>query len=206
VLNLQASFERLDDPFTLHLAQGLLEPAQVRRLYESRPRDPRRIVRAERSHEKQYAMNLLYLVENDARNPDAGLHGEWARLVDELMSSAFMDWLEAGTGLRLRHLVTDIGMYTHEDGDFISIHKDKPNKALTAILYLNEHWPAEAGGCYEVHRSADPGEPPVRTISPRAGQFLAFPPSDRSWHAVSPVTTGGALTRLTVQLELWFDK
>lgn len=206
MLNLRASLEHTSNPFTLHLAQGLLAPDQVRRLYDTRPREPKRIVRAELEHEKQYAMNLLYLVENGERNPDAGLGAEWAALVDDLTSPAFMDWLEEGTGLRLRHLVTDVGMYTHEDGDFISIHKDKPNKALTAVLYVNERWPSDAGGHYEVHRGPDPGEGPVRSIPPRAGQFLAFPPTDRSWHAVSPVTTGGALTRLTVQLEFWFEK
>lgn len=206
MLNLRASLDHLTDPFTVHVAQGLLEPAQVRALYAARPSGYERIVRAEATHEKQYAMNLLYLVEDGRRNAEAGLGPEWEVLVDDLRSSAFLDWLEAGTALSVRHLVTDIGIYTHEDGDFISIHKDKPNKALTAILYLNEHWPADAGGHYVIHRSADPEEAPVRSIPPRAGQFLAFPPTDRSWHAVSPVTTHGTLTRLTVQLEFWFDK
>ncbi len=206
MLNLNSRLEEANDVFTLFLAQGLLDPTQVRRLYESRPRQGKRIARLELSHEKQYAMNLLYLVENSLRNPGAGLGPEWELLVDDLTSSAFMDWLESGSGLRLRHLVTDIGMYTHEDGDFISVHRDKPNKALTAILYMNEHWPHDAGGHYEVRQSSNPDEAPVRTIPPRAGQFLAFPPTDRSWHAVAPVTTGGTLTRLTVQLEFWIDK
>ena len=206
MLNLNSRLDEYADVFTLFLAQGLLDPTRVRRLYESRPRESTRIVRSELRHEKQYAMNLLYLVENGQRNPDAGLDPEWELLVDDLTSSAFMDWLETGTGLSLRQLVTDVGIYTHEDGDFISVHKDKPNKALTAILYVNEHWPHDGGGHYEVRRTSNPDEAPVRTIPPRAGQFLAFPPTDRSWHAVAPVRTGGALTRLTVQLEFWFNK
>jgi 2OG-Fe(II) oxygenase superfamily len=206
MLNLSSRMDESDDVFTFFLAQGLVGPAQARRLYESRPRPSKRITRSELSHEKQYAMSLLYLVENGRRNPDAHLEPEWEALVGDLTGSAFADWLEAGTGLGLHHLVTDIGMYTHEDGDFISVHKDKPSKALTAILYLNEDWPHDGGGHYEVRRSPDPDEAPVRTIAPEAGQLLAFPPTDRSWHAVGPVTTGGTLTRLTVQLEFWSDQ
>jgi Rps23 Pro-64 3,4-dihydroxylase Tpa1-like proline 4-hydroxylase len=206
MLNLNSHLDESTDVFTLFVAQGLLDPAQVRQLYQSRPRSSKRIVRSELSHEKQYAMNLVYLVENGARNQDAGLSPEWETLVDDLTSGAFMDWLEAGTGLSLRYLARDIGMYTHENGDFISVHKDKLNKALTAILYLNDDWPHDAGGHYEVRRSSNPDDKPVRTIPPRAGQLLAFAPTDRSWHAVAPVKAEAALTRLTVQLEFWVDK
>jgi SM-20-related protein len=206
MLNLKAPFERRDDPFVLHLAQNLLDHSRLRSLYESTPRGTKRIVRTEASHEKQYAMNLLYLVENDARNRAAALTSEWSELLDDLESSAFREWLEAGTGLRLRHLPTDIGVYTHDDGDFITVHKDKPTKALTAVLYLNDRWPEDAGGHYEIRRSGDGREAPVRTIPPSGGQLLAFPPTQSSWHAVSPVTTGGTLTRLTVQIEFWFEK
>lgn len=206
MLNLNSHLDKSTDVFTLFLAQGLLDPARARRLYETRPRGTKRIVRSELSHDKQYAMNLLYLLENDQRNPDADLDPEWESLVDDLTSSEFMNWLESGTGVSLRGLTADIGMYTHGDGDFISVHRDKPNKALTAILYVNEHWPHDGGGLFEMHSTSNRDKVPARTIAPRAGQFLAFAPTDRSWHAVGPVSTGGALTRLTVQLEYWVDK
>ncbi|HET8662502.1 MAG TPA: 2OG-Fe(II) oxygenase [Micromonosporaceae bacterium] len=208
LLNTQVKLEHVEEPFTLHLAQGMLSDEQVRTLYATAPLSQAQpIARTDPDHEKQYKMNLLYLLyDGQPSEAAAGLAPAWSALLDDLRSEGFMTWLEAGTNQKLRDLSFDIGVYTHVDGDFISVHKDKPNKALTAILYLNEDWPAGAGGEYEVRPSGDPRAEPLRRIPPRGGQFLAFPPTDRSWHAVSRVDTGGRVTRLTVQLEFWFHR
>ncbi len=205
MLNTQTTFEKVTEPFTLYLAQGTLTPEQVAVLYANRPQDGyRRIEVSDPHHEKQYAMNLLYLQQDNVPSPGTHtLHPAWASLLADLRSDGFTHWLEAGTGLTLRSLVTDIGIYTHDNGDFISVHKDKPHKAITAILYLNPRWPQEAGGDYEVRASGEPEREPVRRIPPRGGQFLAFPPTERSWHSVSPLRIDSTLTRLTVQLEYW---
>jgi len=207
MLNLQRSFDHITDPFTIHLADGVLTDDQVRELYATAPKTGfERIEVLDPAHEKQYAMNLLYLLkDSEPSEAAAGLAPPWAELLGALREDDFLDWLEEGTGLALRGLTADIGVYTHDDGDFISVHKDKANKAITAILYLNPHWPREAGGAYEVRVSEDPAAEPARRIPPRAGQFLAFPPTDKSWHSVSRVTTGDTITRLTVQLEFWLD-
>jgi Rps23 Pro-64 3,4-dihydroxylase Tpa1-like proline 4-hydroxylase len=208
VLDTQAVLTRSTEPFELYLAERVLDPETVEALYRTAPTDGyERIEVLDPAHEKQYAMNLRYLQEDDERSRGAAdLSPEWSRLLDVLAGEDFRGWLERGTSLPLSGLSTDIGIYTHQDGDCISVHKDKPNKAITAILYLNPVWPENAGGHYEVRESADPLRPPVRTIPPRGGQFLAFPPTDRSWHSVSAVDTGGAVTRLTVQLEFWLER
>jgi Rps23 Pro-64 3,4-dihydroxylase Tpa1-like proline 4-hydroxylase len=199
-------FEHITDPFQVHLAHDVMPVEVVRSLYAAAPLDRTgQIQQTDPQHEKQYKMNLLYLVRDGKPARDVTPDQAWGDLVTELLSDRFTTWLEAGVGLSLGALPVDIGMYTHVDGDFISVHKDKPNKAITAILYLNERWPAEYGGQYEVRASKDPAAEPVRRIPPRPGQVLAFPPTDRSWHSVSKVTTGGAATRLTVQLEYWFE-
>ncbi len=207
LLNTQAKFHRIDEPFTIHLAQGTLTPEQVKALYAAAPLDKTaQIARTDPRHEKQYRMNLVYLVrDGEEAKAAAALPPVWSQLLADLRSEDFMTWLEAGTELKLADLVLDIGVYTHVDGDFISVHKDKPNKAITAILYLNDQWPTGYGGEYEVRGSANPDAQPVRRIPPLPGQFLAFPPTGTSWHSVSKVDTGGALTRLTVQLEFWFE-
>lgn len=200
-------FEHITDPYTIHIARELLPLETVERLYASAPGNRyKRIEVLDTSKEKQYAMNLLYL-QKDSKPTDesATLSAEWQSLVKDLRSDWFMEWLEAGTGLELSDLPTDIGIYTHNDGDYISVHKDKSNKSITAILYLNPEWPTTAGGAYEVRNSGDADDAPVRSIYPEAGQFLAFPPSDHSWHAVSKIDTGQSMTRLTVQLEFWLD-
>lgn len=201
------SFDHIEEPFAIYLAQGLLTADQADALYRTAPLlNTEKIAQVDPEHEKQYRMGLVYLVrDGEPSDVASALSPEWAELLRDLRSDEFMDWLEARTDLKLRGLSMDIGVYTHVDGDFISVHKDKLNKAITAILYLNSDWPAGCGGEYEVRSGNDPVAEPVRRIPPRAGQFLAFPPGDRSWHSVSRVDTGGSVVRLTVQLEFWFE-
>ena len=206
MLNLQSRFEHFNDPYELHIAQDLLSRNQVRALYDTMPRNLNRFLRDDAAHEKQYALNLLFLAQDNVTDEISALSPEWQELLLDLQGDVFADWIEAGVGKRLRQLPTDIGIYTYDDGDYISVHKDKPHKAITAVLYLNEVWPPGAGGDYEMRTSGDPDEAPVRVIPPRPGQLLAFPPTSSSWHAVSRVNTQGKWTRLTVQLEYWNER
>ncbi|MFJ2269915.1 2OG-Fe(II) oxygenase [Streptomyces sp. NPDC087849] len=208
MLNTQAEFEHITDPFAIHLAQNALAAESVKSLYENAPRDGyKRVVVSDPNHDKQYAMNLLSLQKGGDKISAVtdSLSPQWKQLLQELRGDQFVSWLERGTGIKLRHLATEIGIYIHDPGDFISVHKDKTDKALTAILYLTPYWPEDGGGQYEVRNSPDPADEPARRISPRAGQFLAFPPSEKSWHSVSEVTASDEVKRVTVQLEFWLE-
>ncbi|WP_062980527.1 2OG-Fe(II) oxygenase [Nocardia anaemiae] len=205
LINTGRQFNTATEPFEFHLVENALSQRDVNSLESTAPKDGfKRIEVHDPNHEKQYTMNLRYLFRDD--NPYGtvdDLSPSWRQLLDELRSEEFINWLEEGTSLKLRDLSTDIGIYTHDDNDYISVHKDKPNKALTAILYLNSSWPSDGGGHYEVRVSPDPRIDPVRRIAPEGGRLLVFPPTDQSWHSVSPISTGGKITRLTVQLEFW---
>jgi len=207
MLRKETPFVHVDTPFTVHVAQGLLDEEAVAELYATAPVDRvSTIDRSDPAHEKQYRMNLFYLMVNNQRSKRAAQLPEiWRSLLDDLTGDAFVTWLSEGTGLDLHGLSQDVGVYTHVEGDYISVHKDKPEKAITAILYLNPRWPTGAGGEFEIRFGGDPASPHAFRLPPRPGQLLAFPPTERSWHAVSRVSGGEDLTRLTVQLEYWFD-
>jgi hypothetical protein len=206
MLNLNSPFVHIDSPYTLHVAQNTLTKDEATDLFTTAPIDRiTTISRTDPRSEKQYRMNLTYLMVNgrEARTARA-LPGPWQALFDDLASDRFTRWLSSGTGLELGSLSRDMGIYTHVDGDYISVHKDKPEKAITAILYLNDSWPSDGGGEFEVRTSGDAGEAPALSLPPRPGRLLAFPPTDSSWHSVSTVRTDGGPPRLTVQLEYWF--
>jgi SM-20-related protein len=205
MLNLSDDLRHSHAPFTWHLATGLLNTEQLRELERERPAADtgRRAVVEGTRREKHYRMNVLTLVDGNVRTQAAdSLSPSWKALLDDLESDEFMDWLCRVTDLDLRGLPSEIGVYTYHRGDYISLHKDKPTKALTAILYLNEVWPAEGGGNFEVRASGRSADAPLESVPPLGGRLLAFPPSDTSWHAVSRIETDD-VTRLTVQLEFW---
>jgi SM-20-related protein len=207
MINYAATVRHTYEPFAWHLATGLLRPEQVSELERNPPstEGARRAIVEGTRRDKQYRMNVLTLVADNARTPATEtLASVWKCLLDELESDAFLGWLSDLVDINLRGLPAEIGVYTYTKGDYISLHKDKPTKALTAILYLNEDWPIGGGGEFEVRASARSADDPVESVPPRGGQLLAFPPSDSSWHAVSVIETEH-VTRLTMQLEYWLS-
>lgn len=192
-------------PFELFVGAGLLGEDRLRELTTTAPTSRvERIAVDDPAHEKQYRMNLVSLLEAENETAHvAALPPVWRSLLEDLRSRRFTAWLEKSTGIGLAGLERSIGIYAHRNGDFLSVHKDKPTKAITAILYVNEHWPEEAGGRFQCFATGEPGAPPVAEIHPEGGRLLAFKPTDSSWHAVSEVCHPRGLERLTVQIEYW---
>lgn len=205
MLDLSVELTEQTYPFQLFAGKDLLGRDQLAELAANAPtRSTTKIAVDDPQHEKQYRMNLVSLVEAEADTGHVGsLPENWVLLLKELRGDDFTRWLEAGTGIRLSGLERSIGLYVHRNGDFLSVHKDKPTKAITAILYLNPEWPAEAGGRFQCFASSDPEASPVSEIAPAGGQLLAFKPTDQSWHAVSVITHPTGEERLTVQIEYW---
>ncbi|WP_329126889.1 2OG-Fe(II) oxygenase [Streptomyces sp. NBC_01465] len=204
MLDTAQDMTEVTDPFTYHVISDVLTPQDVALLETTAPVDGAEpAVALQPGREKNYRMNILYLMYQDETRPAAdALTGPWETLYDELTGDAFLDWLTDNTRLPLREAKLDLAVYRHVEGDFISVHKDKTEKLLTAIVYLNSSWPTDGGGAYEVRSCSDPAVPPARSLPPRGGSMLAFPPSERSWHSVGKVKAGTP-TRLTVQLEFW---
>lgn len=208
MINYSAQVKHTYEPFTWHLATGVLQQGQIRELEHEKPSadSGRRAIAEEERREKRYRMNVLTLVAGNARTKAAAtLAPSWKALLDDLESDTHLAWLSEAVDIDLRGLPTEIGVYSYTKGDYISLHKDKPAKALTAILYLNERWPADGGGHFEVRASGRSADRPVESVPPVGGQLLAFPPNDTSWHSVSSIETD-QVARLTVQLEFWLRK
>ena len=65
------------------------------------------------------------------------------------------------------------------------IHTDSKTKIITVLIYMNEHWQADAGRL-RLLRSADDLEDYVAEVPPNGGTLLAFKRADNSWHGHKP--------------------
>lgn len=110
-------------------------------------------------------------------------------------SRAFLDWLEAATGIAgLEYDPANYGGGTHEnfDGRDLRPHVDfnyhpvtKLHRRLNVIVYLNEEWDASWGGSLELYRDPrDPYDRPIE-ILPSFNRCVIFETSERSWHGFS---------------------
>ncbi|MFF7019506.1 2OG-Fe(II) oxygenase [Streptomyces klenkii] len=203
MLRTTAEFTRTSGPIAAHVATGILTDSAVRELDAAYPGADRFEKVVFSSPVKRFRLGSLRLSRDGERLPAAErLPAVWSRLLDGLDGPEFTARLEEVTGLALAGLPRDTGLFTHAEGEFISLHHDEPEKALTVVLYFNRDWPADGGGHFEVRASHNPTTAPVRSLPPAAGTAVAFDSS--VWHATSTVTTGRTL-RAAV-LEFWRDR
>jgi hypothetical protein len=109
-------------------------------------------------------------------------------LVGELTSPAFADAIGCQLGLpdlgSRPTLVTLCRALNRRHG---TIHTDSRSKIATALLYLNEHWNPEDGGCLRLLRREDDIDSlVVPEIPPLYGQLVVFRRSDCSFHGHLP--------------------
>lgn len=110
------------------------------------------------------------------------------RLIGELVSPAFADAIGTRLGLpglgSHPTLVTICGSLNKRHG---TIHTDSRSKIVTALVYLNEHWPDTSAGCFRLLRRIDDIDDLVLPeIPPLYGHLVAFRRADNSFHGHLP--------------------
>lgn len=110
------------------------------------------------------------------------------RLIGELTSRAFADAIGTRLGLpdlgSFPTLVTICGSLNKRHG---TIHTDSRSKIVTALVYLNEHWPDTSGGCFRLlNRLDDIDDLVLPEIPPLYGHLVAFRRADNSFHGHLP--------------------
>ena len=110
----------------------------------------------------------------------------------ELNSSLFIYFLERLSGIE--GLMPDPffaeGGYTmFRTGGTLNIHADFSRhdnlgleRRLNVLIYLNDDWKEELGGCFRLY---DPSLKPIKEISPSGNRLLVFSTSDQSFHGFS---------------------
>ncbi len=154
--------------------------------------------------EKGYAYEVRALVALGASapwRPDL-LSPAWFELATDLCSPAYRHALAACTGCVLDGLAMEANLFHYGPGSWQGPHLDLADKVVTHVLYFNEGWGLDDGGCLQVLSSGF-AEDVVAEVVPEIGSSVVLVRSDRSWHAVAPVAPTCTTTRRAVTVTFY---
>jgi SM-20-related protein len=182
-------------PYQWAAVSDLFTPNDAAALASSFPRDHYKLVSGY-GGEKDYEYEARQLIGMGANTVAYRefLAEPWQRLAADFLSPGYRDALSALTGIDLSAAPLEVNVFHYGPGASLGAHTDLPDKVVTHVLYFNESWQVENGGCLTVLRSKDPASA-VAVIPPIVGNSAVLVRSTQSWHAVSPVVPQCCLSR-----------
>lgn len=130
--------------------------------------------------------------------PAEDLPPQWRALLADLTGEAYRADVARLLGQRPAGAV-EIRLVRHEPGDWLGPHTDREEKLFSHIVYFNDGWRAEFGGCLEILDSDDPAAVAGRVV-PALGASALLAQAPHSWHQVSEVDAATARGRMSLLL------
>lgn len=183
------------EPYRWALIDGLFSPPDADALATTFPHDRfKRLSHYGGDKDSEYeARALIGMGERVVSAPD-GLSDAWRALANDFLSPDYRAAMSSLTGFDLSAAPLEVNVFHYPPGGLLGAHPDLPDKIVTHVLYFNQSWNDEDGGCLTILRSED-SQDIVTTVSPVVGNSAVLVRSDDSWHAVSPVVKGCRLSR-----------
>jgi hypothetical protein len=183
------------EPYRWAAVNHLFKRADADRLARTFPMDHYKLVSAyggEKDYEYE-ARELIAMGADEVSNvPD--LSYEWRSLAEDFLSPSYRNALSELTGCDLSAAPLEVNVFHYGPGASLGAHSDLPDKVVTHVLYFNDAWDPQNGGCLSI-LSAKDSAAVVAEIPPIVGSSAVLVRSDNSWHAVSPVVNDSRISR-----------
>jgi hypothetical protein len=144
-------------PFSWAEIGGLYSPEDAAALAASFPHDHFKTVSGY-GGEKNYdyeARALVSMGTHAIAFPEE-LSEAWLELAQDLGSAGYREAMSEMTGIDLRSVPMEVNVFHYGPGASLGAHPDLPDKLVTHILYFNESWDRNDGGCLSILRGNDP--------------------------------------------------
>jgi len=178
----------LTDPYAWGAISNLFSTRDGAALADSFPGDHFKTVK-DYDGEKEYEYEARALIEMGANTVSRSeeLSAAWKSLAHDLLSDEYRVAMSLLTRCDLRKVPMEVNVFHYGPRAHLGPHADLKDKLVTHVLYFNESWKREDGGCLTILRSAVPTAVAAE-ISPLVGNSVVLVRSDNSWHAVPPVS------------------
>src|SRR5439155_4403979 len=134
-------------PFSYAVVDGLFRPRDAAALAGSYPTDHYRVLNARDEKAYRYdARPFIAFGTGELRFPER-LSPEWRTLGADLASPAYREALGDLVRLDLRDAPVEVNLFHYGPRAMLEAHPDLPDKVVTHVLYFNESWERQYGGC-----------------------------------------------------------
>jgi SM-20-related protein len=130
------------------------------------------------------------------------LSAAWLGLAHDLLSPAYRVAMSLLTGCDLSSVPMEANVFHYGPGACLGPHPDLDDKLVTHVIYFNQSWDREDGGCLTILGSADPNDITAE-ITPIVGNSVVLVRSKNSWHAVSRVLNNCRTSRRSLTLTFY---
>ena len=93
----------------------------------------------------------------------------------------------------------EVNVVHYGPGAFMGPHLDLKEKLVTHVLYFNQAWDQQHGGCINILRSSNPSDV-LSEILPVVGNSVLLVRSNQSWHSVSRVAKDCRTSRRSINV------
>jgi 2OG-Fe(II) oxygenase superfamily len=188
------------DPYQWAFVDRLFSTEDAAQLAATFPRDRFEEVAGD-DGEKSYEYMARSLIHMGAAVPShaEGLSPTWRALAEDLLSAEYRSALTGIVGRDLSSALMEINVIDYGPGARLGPHVDLKEKMVSHILYFNETWNPQHGGCLNILRSSDPADV-FAEILPVVGNSVILVRSDRSWHSVSRVAQDCRTSRRSINV------
>jgi SM-20-related protein len=192
-----------NEPYRWAAIDELFSPADAAALAATFPSDHFKDV-AGYDGEKNRKFEIRPLIRMGEQSISGGkaISAAWRALANDFLAPTYRDAIASLTGIDLREAGLEVNVFHYPPGGSHGPHPDHRNKLVTHVLYFNESWNDDDGGCLTILRSSDPGDI-ASIISPRVGNSALLVRSDDSWHAVSHVAESCGLSRRSLTVTFY---
>jgi Rps23 Pro-64 3,4-dihydroxylase Tpa1-like proline 4-hydroxylase len=183
------------EPYRWAVIDGLFSPCDAAALATTFPHDQfKRLSHYGGDKDSEYESRELIGMGEQVISAPEGLSDAWRALANDFLSQPYRAAMSSLTGFDLSTVPLEVNVFHYPPGGLLGAHADLPDKIVTHVLYFNQTWNDDDGGCLTILRSSDPKDI-AKTVSPVVGNSAVLVRSDDSWHAVSPVLKSCRLSR-----------
>src|SRR5262249_13876651 len=170
-------------PYAWAQIDGLFSPEDATALAASFPRDHFKTVTGDDGEkEYEYEARELIAMRADRISHPKRLSDAWLSLGLDLLSPGYRRAMSNLTGCDLTSVDLEVNVFHYGPNSRLGAHADLKDKIVTHVLYFNDRWNVEDGGCLSILRSMNASDA-VALIPPVVGNSAVLVRSENSWHA-----------------------